>query len=119
VKDIPLPIRPTSKELKNNISEELQRRLASLPKPIHSQSSIFFDYENMHSITTLPRLYEVFFDGETGQAVQSGVFCYEVERDKNGFLLPPEDDKGRVRIRREDLPIELEKQGGHFIFRWS
>ena len=116
MKDMPLPIRPTSKELKNNSSEELQQRLASLPKPIHSQSSIFFDYENMHCDTAPPRLYEVFFDGETGRALRNEFFRYNLERNKDGFLLPPEDDRGRMRMRREDLPIELEKQGGLFIF---
>ena len=116
MKDMPLPIRPTSKELKNSDSEELQQRLASLPKPIHSQSSIFFDYWNMYSATVPPRLYEVFFDHKTGQALRDEFFLYELERDRDGFVLPPEDDSGRVRIRKDDLPNELQIQGGFFIF---
>ena len=70
----------------------------------------------MYSATAPPRLYEVFFDHKTGQALQNKFFLYELERDKFGFVLPPEDDGGRVRIRREDLPSELQIQGGLFIF---
>jgi hypothetical protein len=112
MKDMPRPIRPTSMK----VSKEVKQRLALLPKPKHSQSSIFFDYGNMHSATAPPRLYEVFFDSQTGQALRNGFFLYELKRDKDGFVLPPEDDSGRVRIRRESLPSELQKQGGALYF---